>query len=652
MQPTNKHIFEDEKISVLITEDGKNPNIEITDKINGKQWGQSPVLELEVFDRPCDRVERLEHLRVDLVEKVPNGIHMMVSSDFYSVEVGIWVRVYDGELSITLQPSEFYERRPDLHRIFAINILPGIFDVGPQGSLLLPIQTGMVTSPGNKPKIEDRFLIYLEQNRWELCPLLPVAAAWDEEGGMAIIATQGACDAECRVATDGQGKGHVGFAASLRRNWYEPVDFDLREFCYRPIPKEKDPVSFTAKRLRQHIIKDLKKPTLKERVKESPELAYMVDAYIMKLFHAVEVGERPGEVRPAPSFKNHMTFKEASSSLKRLHDAGIEKVLAISVGWHAGGGDGLFPTRFPIDERLGGEKEFQKFVASGNALGYNVTVHDNYMMNTPKSPDWNPEYLIHDVAGEPLCSGCWACGLDFESWPLAFPDGLLEKEMRRIQALGVKGTYYLDYIMRPLEVNFHPRHRGPRSHHALGMQKVIETAKRIFGSVEVEFGTLPAAITADCVVTYGSQYHLNNVKPEWPISNLMGDLVPVWQLALSGLTLVEQSGYPTWQGAMRAILFGHKLRDEWHSRPGPHGCLDESRIKAQKACYDLCIKGYSFLGLEELVESNKAGDNLYINKFADGTEVTADFEKLELFVNGKNIPMPKALQNEKMKVEL
>ena len=55
----------------------------------------------------------------------------------------------------------------------------------------------------------------------------------------------------------------------------------------------------------------------------------------------------------------------------------------------------------------------------------------------------------------------------------------------------ISGTYSCDYWMAPLEVNYHPRHRGPRAAHQRGMDRVLGEVKRIFGSVGTEFGTFP-----------------------------------------------------------------------------------------------------------------------------------------------------------------
>ena len=39
---------------------------------------------------------------------------------------------------------------------------------------------------------------------------------------------------------------------------------------------------------------------------------------------------------------------------------------------------------------------------TADGLGFHLQVHDNYRMNYPIAPDWNPDHVIQDVYGQPL----------------------------------------------------------------------------------------------------------------------------------------------------------------------------------------------------------------------------------------------------------
>ena len=621
--------------------------VTLTEISGGKCWGPSPLLALEVFDKPLKRVESVEQWRVEQVEAVEQGLHLTISDPPHGIEVGLWLRLRDGELSVLLAPAEVYERDPIMYRLFAVDILPGLLTVQ-DGTLLLPINSGLLCPTAGTPAVRDRFLIYGEQERWELTPSLPCCASWDAAGGLLALARQGACDAECRVYTDGHSGGATGFAFSLRRTWIDPVDFAHRELRFMPMPPAVDPVACCAQRLRRHIMDDLGKKTLVERATESPEVAYLLDAYVMKLFHGIEHAGYMMEGKTAVnsgSFQVYMPFAEATAGLQKLKAAGVDKILTQCVGWNSRGHDGLYPTRFPIEERLGGESGFRAMIRTGNELGYHIQVHDNFIMQNLNSPDFDRDYAIIDVFGEPLIHGRWAGGPEASGWPLAMPEERIAGHLRRMQEFGLRGMYYVDYMEQPLEINYHPKYKGPRADCARGQMRIIEESRRVFGACGTEFGFLPCAVAADHISTCGDPWHLTMCKPEWPIFALIDRrrVVPLWQMAMSGLVALEARGGVTWSNALTCILYGGVPRDEWSTRPGVMPVLDDVRIAALKAMSDLCITRFGYLKRLEIIAYSHPAEDVHSTRFADGTEVTADFAQQQLWVNGALIPCPEVL---------
>jgi hypothetical protein len=307
------------------------------------------------------------------------------------------------------------------------------------------------------------------------------------------------------------------------------------------------------------------------------------------------------------------------------------------VAWNARGHDGLYPARFPIEERLGGEERFRELIRYGNEeLGYHMSVHDNFSMNIPHAPNFDSDVLIHDIYGEPLLSGWWGGGLEYQSWGLALPRERLEGHLEQMRGLGLQGMYYCDYMMRPLEVNYHPKWRGPRSHAARGQVRVLEAARRAFGAVATEYGILPAVVAADYVCSGGGC----GGDRSWPVMGMIDRAVPMWELTVQGLIFTEQSGL-TWESAMRAVLFGKHIRDEWSVRPiVGHPTLDEARIARQKAMYDLCLERFGYLQTLFITDYEEPADGVVCTEFADGTRVSADFGTGELIVNGERVECP------------
>ena len=482
-----------------------------------------PLLALEVYDRSQLRADRLDRLTVDRLERSGDSVHVTVSDRGRGVVVGAWVRpTADGGFAVTVSPAEVYECRPDLYRLFAIDVLPGLMRCGADGTLLLPVNTGVLCRPAGKPPLADRFLIYGEQARWELLPTLPTCAAQTPAGGLVALASQAAAEAECRVSTDGQGNGTVGLSFHWRSHDVSPVEQGVREVRYSPVPAGADLTVFTAGIVRRHVTDELGKPSLERRAAESPEVAHLLGATILKLFYGVQaqgqmLGDAGGDTGGnVPRFLLTMTFDEAAAGMDQLRAAGVDRMYAQNVGWNFRGHDGAYPTRFPVEERVGGEAAFRKLIADRHAAGDAMTVHDNYVDAYSISADFDPDVVTVDPYGQMQLRGFWGGGPSYLQWPLAMTDRHLAGPMRQVKELGVRGPYYLDGMGCPLYANHHPRHRGPRSDLARGVDRLLRTARDLFGSSATETGFLYCSLTPDLVANPGGHDLVKLCKPEWP----------------------------------------------------------------------------------------------------------------------------------------
>ncbi len=611
-----------------------------------------PFLRFEVGDRMQERSDWCERYRVIANEQVDaRTLHVIVRLPNYGITVGVWLRITeDEELSVILAPAEVEEQRKDLFRLYALEWLPGLVRTTGSGKVLLPLTHGIQFSPAQAPAVCDRFLIYGEQSRWELMPVMPLCAAGAAGGGgWLAIAVQGAADMYCQVATDGLGAGESGLYPMLRTTWVDPVDWSEREVRFVPVADGADLVHAAAARLRRHVADDLEKPTLAERAEASTVCAYQQRAYTMKIFHGIQRQGLMMRGREAGQddvlFKRTLTFAAAEAAMQKLKAAGIDRILFQSVGWNPGGHDGAWPTDFPIDRRLGGEEGLRAMVNTAKGLGYHITTHLNLVMSYFHSPDYRADLVMHDIWGEPKIVGEWGGGIHAAFWGVAVPDDMILGRLERLKAIGFNGMQYLDGMGNPLYMNYHSQHRGPRAHYAAGIQKFLKLSKQVFGGVQTEGGFLYCALDADALVMAGSGWHLKAASPNWPITALLkiAEAVPVWDLAMHAFVTLENQ-VNTWRSTMRAILFGEVPRDEWTMEPGIFPVLDDARIAELKARYDLCCERFGHLVVTPIDKWERLADGVEKTVFGDGTEVTADFGQGRLLVNGQEIEKPSALQ--------
>ena len=639
----------DDRLQMTLEAKAFGCECDLIERSSGRRW-TAPLLGLHVHHRGLRRSEIVREFRIDAFEKEADGVHVVVADAFRRISFGLWLRLRDGELSVSCQPMELYEQENGLHRLFSVDLLPGLMRAEAGDALYLPLTTGALCDPAGKPAVSDRFLIYGEQERWELLPLLPFCAAWNAHGGIMGLAVRGAPDTICSVATDGAGSGSTGLGFSFRKRWHDPVDFRDREIRIVPLAPGDSPECSLAGRIRRHAMEDLGMRPLAERATESPEIRYALSAAIMKLFHGIQndtgmlrLKYFPGKLASNTSFDTMMTFAEAGDNLRRLKRAGIERVLTFGVGWNPRGHDGMFPTRLPPDPRLGGEGGFRRLLSETAALGYCPSLHDNYTDAYRVSPDWDEDTIIRDEYGDPLAAGLWGGGIQHRVWPPALSDVRLSCQMRLLKEFGVRGMYYIDAIGCPLEVNYHPRHGGPRGDHARGIVRVLDAARDVFGAAAIEAGFLYAAQAADFVVGRGN---LKRITEDvcGPIARLFDRQVPIWDIALHGLVMLGGSRDNQWPELLRDVLFGTHPLCEWTARPGMFPVLDETLILKLKSVNDLLVARFGHLQERMIVDYRRIGADAWRTTFDDGTEVAADFAGGELAVNGKTVLCPEPLR--------
>ncbi|CAN5453486.1 hypothetical protein BH09VER1_BH09VER1_36250 [soil metagenome] len=605
-----------------------------------------PLISLQIWDRMQERldvIERYEVLQCELVEE--NTLHVIVRDVFRRLTVGIWLKMTADDLSILFPPAEVEEANERIYRLFAARLLPGLIGTGAEGKVFLPLAKGVLFSPAGKPALSDRFLIYGEQERWELLTTMPLCGVQGERGGWLVLGAQGASDLYCEVATDGRDGATVGLYPMFRKYWPDPMNWEQREIRIRALAPGVDLVTAAGQHLRRHIIEDLKKPTLVQRAKESPACAYQQSAYTMKLFHGIQqqgIMMYGHEAKDTDIlYKRTLPFAEAARNFNKLKEAGVDRIEFQSVGWNPRGHDGAWPTDFPIDRRLGGETGFRAMIEEAKRLGFHITTHLNLKSACYASPNFNPDWVLHDIWGEPKVTGSWGGGASTNHWTFAIPEEFIRSRILRLKELGFNGVQYLDGMGNPLYVNYHPKHRGSRAAYAEGTNRLLKIAREICGASGTEMGYLYCAIHSDTLVGVGD-YHLMNAKPEWPVFQLIEEKVPVLGMALHGLVTLENHGLD-WPQTMRAILFGEVPQDEWSSEGNVMPILDGARIAKLKARYDLCCCEFGHLVTEQLVSWRRLATKVEETTFGDGTKVVADFANGHLTVNGKDVPRPEVL---------
>ena len=189
--------------------------------------------------------------------------------------------------------------------------------------------------------------------------------------------------------------------------------------------------------------------TLKERIKERPELQTLADSIALRQSHASKPWDPKNKTdftpETEPPIRTHRTYDETLSYLKQLKEAGVENVALCVAGWQTGGYDGRCPATFPLEEGPGGEAGIRRLCEGGRALGYIIDGHSNYTDCFTCSPLWdNGNIACLSPKGTREFNGVWSGGKAYNLCLKNAWETFLPGDLEKISKLGFRGCHYVD----------------------------------------------------------------------------------------------------------------------------------------------------------------------------------------------------------------
>ena len=309
--------------------------------------------------------------------------------------------------------------------------------------------------------------------------------------------------------------------------------------------------------------------TIKDRMKESPELAYLCDAIVVRIqTHAAKPIPDAQDAKlffkrgEEPPVVVHMPFGVTEEFLQALKDAGVDKLSICSAGWQDGGYDGRVPGHFPIGAEAGGAEAFGRLVEKARGLGYQFALHasntDGYMCSRLWSEDW----VCKRADGALDKGGLWAGGQCYWVCQKYAWEHWLPQEMKAMAALGIRGPHYIDvYSATYPQRCGDPRHPCTPEQMAAFQNTILAEGRRLMGGAASESGYDHVAGNLDYI-----NYVERDLKllDEGKLPKLATGVYPLWELVYHGIILytsdrwcqnhtrgkclykLEKSGDPRW----------------------------------------------------------------------------------------------------------
>ena len=395
--------------------------------------------------------------------------------------------------------------------------------------------------------------------------------------------------------------------------------------------------------------------TIKDRIKDYPELDYLCDAIVVRIqTHAAKpipdkrtfyaAGEEPPIVV-------HMPFGVTEEFLQAIKDAGVDKLTVCSAGWQDGGYDGRVPGHFPVGAEAGGEEAFRRLIDRAHRLGYQFTLHASHTDGYRCSRMWSDDFVCKTASGKLMEGGLWAGGQCYwvcqrRSWDWV-PD-----ELKQMAALGVRGPHYIDVFSAtyPLPCA-DPKHPSTWEQTAEYQNRILAEAKRLMGGAASESGYDHVAGNID-YINYIERDLKNEHEGKLPA--FATSVFPLWELVYHGIILytsdrltqnhtrgkclykLEKSGDPRWMEgdgvedpyvALKIVEFG--------GRPifYTYKFADVPRIKK---AWDEFVP-VRHLQREQMTEHRTLAPGVFLTAYGDGSKTVCNYTDKPYVHAGKSV---------------
>ena len=318
--------------------------------------------------------------------------------------------------------------------------------------------------------------------------------------------------------------------------------------------------------------------TWDEKLKGHPERAKYFGASNYKLWSTLDRRMTEDSAKEE-RVRVNWTFDEAAQVAEHLKgDLKLDKVLFIMGGWIHRGYDNQHPDILPTAPECGGDAAFADACRRIRALGYVLSLHDNYQDIYRDSPSWNERYIQKNADGSLVKGGHWAGGRAYITCSrTAVELARRPQNLLAVKKLSDADSYFIDTTYAAgLQECFDKEHPLTRADDMKWKQAISDYAREVFGSFGSECGREWAIPHADffegLTGVSGTWYHNKDL-----LKQLGATVVPLFELVYRDcIAMYGKYGYDPVKAAeyvLHHIAIGRPLN--YHIIP-PHLYWKES----------------------------------------------------------------------------
>lgn len=624
--------------------------IQIDDRAAGKLWGgDGHALQLRYCDTQTQSVVELsacewDHCRVTTLKRERHAVHHRYL--FPHIGIGFEIEYALSGDSVRLRlPIASLREENSRYRAMSATPLPRFGRVanGEPGYLVLPNYCGSICRFNGEREHTQRSMFYGCGSDDQPNPtVMPIYGVVHGRAAMLGIVEDGKFDAQL-IAEANRAGYYAAYVQFCFRD--EPddriddVDRALR-LCF--VGGEQAGYVGLAKRYRDYLLQDVGLEPLKQRVENNRVLRYYCESYSdFRVGLGKKLCAGPGTENDGDgTFQACRKFEHVKRVLTTLASEGIEKATIILVGWTQEGADGLYPTKFPADERLGGDIKLRDLVTFAQSMDYQIVSWDNYTDCYRRSPDFSACDVIKTADGSLYTPGWyWAGGLAYK----ICPEIGLEHALRSLPIIkdryGFAGVYLTDAMPLAL-VKCHEAvhgHAATRRSMAEGYRRIASSVRQMMGGCHVENAHDYMADSCDAISRIPTQVAPGGRPGHKRFYDcFLGERVPFYQIAYHGI--IQYHLYPPYDcdhALLNELQYGAKPRFEMHFPADRDDDVSLATwlpvIKQQYnlLCRDFGYLQYEFIDNHRLLDRNVSettytDQTIVIVNYGDGDYATAD----------------------------
>ncbi len=425
---------------------------------------------------------------------------------------------------------------------------------------------------------------------------------------------------------------------------------------FHPLKKDAS-YADVAKVYRQYQLNNGTVVSLKERIKNRPELEYAAKSMEIRVRMAWKPVPSPVKYQTAdtePKVKPVITFERFKKIVDEFKKLGIDKAEFCLVGWNIGGHDGRYPQILPPEPTLGSYDQLKEAIAHAKKNGFQTVCHTNYSDSYTVSHlggCWDENFLLVRKDGMFNTYTTWGGGAMYETCPKCMFERFPDKDFPRLKDLGFRGLHYIDvYSTVNPRTCYSKDHPLTKEGFAVWTKKIMAKAQKDFGGFASEGGF------DYCISNLDFALYISFNKPGAKLPALVDRHVPIWQLVYNGIVLNNPYTHTTNYtikdsiARLKLIEFGGRPHFYFYSKFLTTGnnwmgdaditCdTDDDLVKNVqkiKEGYDEFEK-LRWLQFEFMDDHQQIAENVFKTVFSDGTMIITNYNEKPFMFKGQKV---------------